>query len=169
MHEIYEVPARQLAVGARLEATHVVWNEVGVFVQPLVSRLCRYIWDQLQQFLFIIEIVMDIEQRFILKGNYGIWGSARTASLPEGWALTCVILAEELHAHHGENEDDNTQDEGQVTQGANGLTHDGNEEIECRPRLRQFEDTKLERGEEEGYRKNSCGEVQIFLHICSIQ
>lgn len=52
VHEIYEVPARQLAVGARLEATHVVWNEVGgefvhEFVQPLVSCLCRYIWDQL--------------------------------------------------------------------------------------------------------------------------
>lgn len=74
----------------------------------------------------------------------------RTASLTEDWALTCVILAEELHAHDGENEDDNTQDEGQVTQGANGLTHDGNEEVECRPRLRQLEDTKLQREEEEG-------------------
>lgn len=74
----------------------------------------------------------------------------RTASLTEDWGLTCVILAEELHAHDGENEDDNTQDEGQVTQGANGLTHDGNEEVECRPRLRQLEDTKLQREEEEG-------------------
>lgn len=27
VHEIYEVPARQLAVGARLEATHVVWKK----------------------------------------------------------------------------------------------------------------------------------------------
>lgn len=57
--------------------------------------------------------------------------------------LTYVILAKQLHAHHGEDEDDDTQDKGQVTQGTNGPAHDGDEQVEGRPGLGQFEHSKL--------------------------
>ena len=49
--------------------------------------------------------------------------------------LTLVGLAKELHAHDGEDEDDDTEHEGEVAQGANGLAHDGDEQVEGRPRL----------------------------------
>ena len=57
-----------------------------------------------------------------------------------------VVLAEELHAHDGEDEDDDAEDEGEVPEGAHRLAHDGNQEIERRPGLGQFEDTELQTG-----------------------
>lgn len=54
-----------------------------------------------------------------------------------------VILAEELHPHHGEDEDDDAQHERQVTQRAHRSTHDGDEKIQRRPRFRQFEHSQL--------------------------
>lgn len=38
--------------------------------------------------------------------------------------LTDVAFAEELHAHHSEDEDDDAQDQSQVSQGAHCLAHD---------------------------------------------
>ena len=35
-----------------------------------------------------------------------------------------VILAEELHAHHGEDEDDDAEDEGQVGESPHSVHHD---------------------------------------------
>jgi len=46
-----------------------------------------------------------------------------------------VVFAEELHAHHGENEDDNTQDECEVGQRTDGVGHDCQNVIERFPRL----------------------------------
>ena len=54
-----------------------------------------------------------------------------------------VILAEELHAHHGEDEDDNAEHEGQVTQGAHRSAHNRDQQIQRGPRFRQFEHSKL--------------------------
>ena len=41
--------------------------------------------------------------------------------------LTLVGFAKELHAHDGEDEDDDTEHEGEVAQGAYCLAHDGDE------------------------------------------
>lgn len=49
--------------------------------------------------------------------------------------LTDVVLAEKLHAHDGKDEDDDTQHEGQVTQGTHRPAHDWDEQVECRPWL----------------------------------
>lgn len=49
--------------------------------------------------------------------------------------LVRVVLAEELHTHHGEDEDDDTQDEGQVTQGPYRSTHDRDQQVQRRPRF----------------------------------
>ena len=54
-------------------------------------------------------------------------------------ALTCVTFPEELHAHDGENEDNDTEDEGEVTESTNSFPHDGDEKVECWPRLCKFE------------------------------
>lgn len=56
---------------------------------------------------------------------------------------TDVVFAEELHAHDGEDEDDDAQDERQVTQGAHRFSHNGDEQVERRPRFRQFEHSQL--------------------------
>ena len=55
------------------------------------------------------------------------------------FALTCVTFPEELHAHDGENEDNDTEDEGEVTESTNSFPHDGDEKVECWPRLCKFE------------------------------
>jgi hypothetical protein len=57
--------------------------------------------------------------------------------------LTPVILAEELHTHDGEDKDDNTQDERQVTESTHRSTHDGYEQVECWPRFSEFKHTQL--------------------------
>lgn len=44
-----------------------------------------------------------------------------------------VVLAEKLHSHDGEDEDDDTQYEGQVTQRTHCSAHDGNQEIQSWP------------------------------------
>lgn len=57
--------------------------------------------------------------------------------------VTDVIFAKELHAHNGEDEDNDAQDERQVTQGPHGFTHDWDEKIERRPRLGQLKHSQL--------------------------
>ena len=48
-----------------------------------------------------------------------------------------------MHPHDGEDEDDDAEDEGQIPQGAHGFAHDGDEKVQGRPRLRQFEHSQL--------------------------
>ncbi len=60
--------------------------------------------------------------------------------------MTCVALAEELHAHDGKDEDDDAEYEGEVAQRPDGLPHDGDEEVQRGPRLSQLEDSKLDIG-----------------------
>jgi hypothetical protein len=57
--------------------------------------------------------------------------------------VTVIVFAEELHAHDGEDEDDDAQDEGQVTQSAHRFAHDGDQQVESGPRLGQLEHTQL--------------------------
>lgn len=52
---------------------------------------------------------------------------------PNPCALTGVVLAKELHAHDGKDENDDAQDEGQITQGTHSFTHDGDEQVESGP------------------------------------
>lgn len=59
--------------------------------------------------------------------------------------LTDVVFAEQLHPHHGEDEDYNTQHEGQVTQRSHRSTHDGYKQIQSGPGLCQFEYAKLQK------------------------
>lgn len=49
-----------------------------------------------------------------------------------------VILAEKLHTHHGEDEDNDAQHERQITQRAHRSAHDGDQQIQRRPRFSQF-------------------------------
>ena len=50
-----------------------------------------------------------------------------------------VILAEELHAHHGEDEDDDAEDEGQVGERPHRVHHDRQDVVQRFPRLCQLE------------------------------
>jgi len=50
-----------------------------------------------------------------------------------------VVGPEQLHAHHGEYEDDDGQHEAEVTERTHCPTDDADEEIQRRPRLGQFE------------------------------
>ena len=57
-----------------------------------------------------------------------------------------VVLAEKLHSHHGEDEDDDAQNECKVAERAN-RTHDNpHQEIQRGPRFGQLENTELEKG-----------------------
>lgn len=56
-------------------------------------------------------------------------------SLPLGKDATCVVLAKQLHSHDGKDEDDDTQDEGQITESAHRATHDRDQQIQRGPRL----------------------------------
>ena len=47
-------------------------------------------------------------------------------------------LPEELHAHDGEDEDDNTQDEGQVGEGPHSVHHDRQDVVQRLPGLGQL-------------------------------
>lgn len=65
-------------------------------------------------------------------------------------ALTCVILAEQLHSHHGEDEDDDTQDECQITESAHRAAHDRDQQVQRWPRLCQLEHSQLCEEDAEG-------------------
>lgn len=58
-------------------------------------------------------------------------------------SLTCVALPEELHTHHSKDEDNDTEDKGEVAQRPDGLAHDGDEEVEGGPGLGQLEYSQL--------------------------
>ena len=57
-----------------------------------------------------------------------------------------VVRPEQLHAHDGEDEDDDSQYEAQVAQGAHGPADDADEEVEGWPRFGKFEYTELFEG-----------------------
>ena len=57
--------------------------------------------------------------------------------------LRDVVGSEQLHSHHGKDEDDNGQHETEVTESAHCSTDDANEEVQSRPRLGEFEHTQL--------------------------
>ena len=59
---------------------------------------------------------------------------------------TCIAFPEQLHAHHGEDEDDDTEDESEVSESTNGFPHNGDEEVERRPGLGQLEHSQLGKG-----------------------
>ena len=47
--------------------------------------------------------------------------------------VALVVLPEQLHSHHSEDEDDDTKHEGQVGQGSHGVHHDGENIVERLP------------------------------------
>ena len=51
-----------------------------------------------------------------------------------------VRRAEQLHAHHGEDEDDDGEHEAEVAERAHRPADDADQQVERRPRLRQLED-----------------------------
>ena len=55
-----------------------------------------------------------------------------------------VVGAEHLHAHHGEDEDDDGQHEAQVTEGAHRPADDADEQVQRWPRLGQLEHPQLQ-------------------------
>ena len=60
--------------------------------------------------------------------------------------LLDVGVAEQLHPHHGEYEDDDDQDEGQVGEGPECSLHDAQDIVERFPRLRKFEHSEKSEG-----------------------
>lgn len=66
------------------------------------------------------------------------WRPGRSSDL-----LTGVVLAEQLHAHDGKDEDNDTQYERQVAQGAHGATHDRDQQVQRWPRLCKLKHAKL--------------------------
>ena len=56
--------------------------------------------------------------------------------------LVEVVLSEELHAHDGEDEDDDAEDEGQVGERSDRVCHDGEDVVERFPWLCQLEDSQ---------------------------
>lgn len=72
--------------------------------------------------------------------------------------LTDIVFAEELHAHDGEDEDDDTQYKGQITQGTHGPAHDRDEQVERRPRLGQLEHSQL-------FNRHNGSTVNKFIHL----
>jgi len=57
--------------------------------------------------------------------------------------LTHITFSKKLHPHDSKNEDDDAKDEGQVSKCSHRFTHDGDEKVECGPRLGQLENTEL--------------------------
>ena len=59
--------------------------------------------------------------------------------------LRSVVVAEKLHPHDGEYEDDDRQDETEVTESSHRPTDYPDQQIQRRPRFRQLENSKLDR------------------------
>lgn len=57
--------------------------------------------------------------------------------------LTNIAFPEELHSHDSKYEDDDAQHECEVAQSSNSFAHYGDEQVERRPWLGQFENTQL--------------------------
>lgn len=56
-----------------------------------------------------------------------------------------VVLSKQLHANHGEDEDDKGQHQGQVSQGSHRRVNDFDQHVECGPRLGQLEHSQLDK------------------------
>lgn len=56
-----------------------------------------------------------------------------------------VTLSKQLHPHHGEDEDDDGQHQGQVAQGTHGVPDDLDQHVQGGPGLGQLEDSELRR------------------------
>ena len=54
-----------------------------------------------------------------------------------------VALPKQLHADHGEDEDNDGQHQGQVAQGAHRVADDLDEHVQCGPGFCQLEDSEL--------------------------
>ena len=57
--------------------------------------------------------------------------------------LHLVTLAEQLHAHDGENEYDDEEDEAEIAEGAHRSSDDPDEQVQGRPGFRQLEYSQL--------------------------
>ena len=57
---------------------------------------------------------------------------------------TFIAFSKELHAHDGEDEDDDTKDECEVTESTDSFPHDGDEKVEGWPGLGKFKYSQLE-------------------------
>jgi len=57
--------------------------------------------------------------------------------------LLAVVGAKQLHAHHGENKDDDHQDETEVAERAHRPSNNADQQVQRRPRFGQFEHPQL--------------------------
>jgi len=57
--------------------------------------------------------------------------------------LDVVVDTEQLHAHHGEDEDHDHQDEAEVTERTHRSANDADQQVQRRPRLGQLEHSQL--------------------------
>ena len=56
--------------------------------------------------------------------------------------IALVVLPEQLHPHHGEDEDDDAQHKGEVGESADGVHHDGEDVVERLPGLGELENSQ---------------------------
>ena len=68
---------------------------------------------------------------------------SRHLTFREHTLLRAVVVPVQLHSHHGEDEDDDAQHQGEVSQRAHRLAHDRDEQVEGGPRLGQLEYAEL--------------------------
>ena len=61
-----------------------------------------------------------------------------------------VGFTKELHPHHSEDEDDDTEDEGEIGERSNSVLHDGQDVIERLPGLGQLEHSQQPEGPQHG-------------------
>jgi len=69
-----------------------------------------------------------------------------------------------LHAHDGEDENDDSQHEAQVAQRAHRTTDDTNEKVQRRPRLGQLEHPQLNHKDSENLGLRRTGSKEIAFH-----
>ena len=61
-----------------------------------------------------------------------------------GKVLNGIVLAEQLHAEHGEDVDNDEEDEGEVTKGAQRGDNDAQQDLHRCPGLRQLQHSHLQ-------------------------
>ena len=64
--------------------------------------------------------------------------------------IALVVLAKQLHPHHGKDEDDDAEDKGQVGQCSHCVHHNGQYVVERLPWFRKFEHSEQPEGSEHG-------------------
>ena len=67
---------------------------------------------------------------------------SRYLTFREHTLLRAVVIPVQLHSHHGENEDDDADDEGEVGKPSDHASHDGQDVVQGLPILGELENSQ---------------------------